>query len=541
MRPMPDQPQLIYLEPDDEITSVVRRLRAADGSSVVIVVPGRSRATSSAVALRLLAQVAAEEKRSLTLVADAATRAVAGEAGIAAFASVAEATSGSAVPDQVSATPRAPIHVVRGLPEGTAPPGALRVAPTERPGAADETMAVRLAPTPGAGGPGRGPRRRFWVPRWPLLAGLLLLALIAGAALLPGATVSITPATQAIAPTAYQLQLPIAGHLSDNLHVTVPGMATGTRSELVPATGSVTFSNWNNAAAVAVPQGTSVSVGGGIAFATSERIVIPAATFSGNSTLVPSKGSVGVTAVASGVTGNVGAGAIDTIDDRTVRGFLRGSPSNKNRLVTNPEVTIGGLETPHTVVQQSDVDAVVAAIQAALASHLAGALTGQPGTVYAGAPATELPIIDVPADLVGKEDTPTFELTGTLAFDRPYVMRTDVEAAALAKLRDDAAAVPDGTSVVADSIKVEIGTATENGPKMTVAVSVTASAAAAIDEVAVRDKVAGMTKDQAEAALADRGQVKIDLWPGWLDRLPRISFRISVKTVAPAPAASPSP
>ena len=100
---MPDEPQLIYLEPDDEITSLVRRLRAAESDSVVVVAPGRSRATSSAVALRLLAQVAAEEKRSLSLVADPGTRALAGEAGIPAFASVAEATSGNEAPDQGAA------------------------------------------------------------------------------------------------------------------------------------------------------------------------------------------------------------------------------------------------------------------------------------------------------------------------------------------------------------------------------------------------------------------------------------------------------
>ena len=536
---MADHPQLIYLEPDDEITSVVRRLRAAEGGTVVIVAPGRSRATSSAVALRLLAQVAAEEARSVSLVADAPTRAVATEAGIAAFASVAEATSG-AMPDQAAATPRAPIRVVRGAFEAAAPPTGTLGPPPPRSGAGDETMPVRLPPAPAAAGSRQGKRPRRLIPRWPWLAGLLVVAVIASAALLPGATVSITPATQAVGPKTYQLHLPIAGHESDELRVIRPGTATGERLEQVAATGVVTFANWNIAAAVAVPQGTSVSNGDGIAFTTTERIVVPPATVSG-STIVPSHGDVSVTAVVPGPTGNVAAEAIDTVDDRLIRGFLRGSPSNKNRLVTNPEATSGGADVTHQVIQQSDVDAVVSAIQTDLAAQLTEVLAAQSDRVYAGAPPTEVPQIDVPVDLVGTEDQATFELTGRLAFDRPYVMRADLDAAARAALEGDSTAAPPGTSILHDSIVVEPGAATVNGEEMTIAVTIRAAAAAAIDEAAVRDQVAGKTKAEAEAALVDQGEVHIELWPDWLDRLPRIGFRITVRTVAPSDGASPSP
>ena len=382
---MPEQPQLIYLEPDDEITSVVRRLRAAEGSSVVIVAPGRSRATSSSVALRLLAQVAAEEKRSLALVADPATRAVAAEAGIPAFASVAEATSGKVALEPAGATPRAPIHVVRGLPESAAG-GAVAglAAASARSGRGDETVAVRLPPPSAGARSGRGLRRRATLPRWPWLAGALLLAAVVAAALLPGATVTITPATQPVGPKAYQLQLPVAGHQTGNLSVTSPGTATGVRLEQIAATGTVTFFNWN-IVAVPVEQGTQVSVGGTIAFNTVERVVVQRARINGT-TITPGQGNVGVVAVAPGPAGNVAAAAIDRVDDAGVRSKLRGSPDNPNRLVTNMEPTAGGLETPHPVIQQSDVDAAVAALQADLASQLAAALAGHPDRFFAGPP-----------------------------------------------------------------------------------------------------------------------------------------------------------
>lgn len=531
---MVDQPQLIYLEPDDEITSVVRRLRAAESGTVVIVAPGRSRATSSAVALRLLAQVAAEEARSVSLVADAPTRAVAAEAGIAAFASVAEATSG-AVPDHAGATPRAPIRVVRGAPEVGAPTGP-QPAPAPRSGAGDETMPVRLPPPATGSGQRRG--RRTPVPRWPWLAGLLIFAVIVGAALLPSATVSITPATQAVGPKAYQVHLPVAGHQSDELQATRPGTATGNHPQLVAAVGTVTFFNWSGVS-VEVPRGTPVSVGGTIVFNTVERIVVPKGHFQPQA---PGQKAVGVVAAIAGVSGNVAAEAINSVDDSTVNFYLRGGFSdNTNRLVINFEATGGGLETPHAVIQQGDVDGVVAAIEADLAAQLADALGGHPDRVYTGAPEGEVPQVVVPSDLVGTEDRATFELTGTLSFDRAYVLESDLDAAARAALGGDASAAPPGTSILPDSIAVEAGAATLNGDQVTVAVTVSAAAAAAIDEASIRDRVAGKTVAEAKAALVGEGAVRIELWPDWLDRLPRIPFRIVVRTVAPSIGASPSP
>src|SRR5437016_3792452 len=59
--------QILYLEPDDEIPSVVRRVRESELPRVVLVAPGRSKATSSAIGLRLLARHATEVGRQLSL------------------------------------------------------------------------------------------------------------------------------------------------------------------------------------------------------------------------------------------------------------------------------------------------------------------------------------------------------------------------------------------------------------------------------------------------------------------------------------------
>lgn len=536
MSPVDGEPQLLYLEPDDEITSVIRRLRGADAGRIVLVAPGRSRATSSVVALRLLQRAAAETGRSVALVADASTRSLAGEAGIAAFASVADATSPTPSPAEPMTPTRAPIHVVRGA-GGARPQPPRPIAATD---GMDETVAVHLPPPAGAaGGPGRGRRRARGLPRWPWLVALLIVALALGAALLPGATVRIAAATLPVGPVSIPVTVDVAGHVADELEVTKPGTATGERLEEVAATGTVTFTNWS-LVAVEIPQGTRVSVGGTTAFSTLERFVIQRGRFNGK-VIQPGQGSVGVVAVVPGPDGNVGGDAIDTVDDDGVRLFLRGSPDNPNRLVTNSDPTTGGVETPHTVIQQSDVDAVVAAIEADLRSQLDAALAREPDRLYAAAPQVEVPTIEIPDELVGTEDQPTFELGGRLTFDRAYGSRAQAEATASSALLTLGDEVPAGTAIVADSIQVDLGPATLAGERLDVSASVTAAAAAKIDEAQVRDRIAGMTVAEAKAELAPLGEVDVDLWPAWVDRLPRLTFRIDIREEVQTPTESPGP
>ncbi|MEO8638766.1 MAG: baseplate J/gp47 family protein [Chloroflexota bacterium] len=530
---MDDEPQLLYLEPDDEITSVIRRLRGADAGRVVLVAPGRSRATSSVVALRLLQRAAAETGRSVALVADASTRSLAGEAGIAAFASVADATSPTPSPAEPMTPMRAPIHVVRGA--GGARPQPARPIPATD--GMDETVAVHLPPPAGGtGAAGRGRKRARGLPRWPWLVALLVVALAAGAALLPGATVTITPATTPVGPVSIPVTVDVAGHVAAQLESTKPGAATGVRPEQIPASGTVTFFNWNTVA-VEIAQGTHVSVGGSIAFVTLERIVVPRGKF--GAPIEPGQKNVAVSAVVAGVGGNVAAGAIDTIDDASVRLFLRGFPDNPNRLVTNTDPTTGGAETSHAVIQQADVDAVVAAIEADLRAQLDAALAGEADRLYAAPPAEEVPTIEVPEGLVGTEDQGTFELKGTLTFDRAYGSRAEAEATASSAFLTLTDQVPPGTAIVADSIRVDLAPATLAGERLDLTASVTAAAAAEIDEAQMRDRIAGLTVPEAKAELAPQGDVEVDLWPAWLDRLPRLTFRIDITEEVQTPTESP--
>ena len=82
---------IVYLDPDDEITSAATRIRTADGVRVGLVLPFGSRVATSRINFRLLAREAQANGRRLDIVApDASARALAASAGLPVFGSVAE-------------------------------------------------------------------------------------------------------------------------------------------------------------------------------------------------------------------------------------------------------------------------------------------------------------------------------------------------------------------------------------------------------------------------------------------------------------------
>ncbi len=553
---MTDDAKLIYLEPDDEITTVVRRLREADGARVILVAPGRTKATTSAVGLRLLAGVAREDGREIVLVGDAGARSLAGEAGIAAVASVAEARSlhPGATPSVDLAPERARISVVRGerraaLSTRSAQPPSVASAGSAPPvSRLDETLPVPVLkpppPTP------RRRRERPFAPqpatrRPPSAIGLAAMALVlvagvAGAAVvLPGATVHIAPVTQPIGPFTYLVPLPVAGLETGTLTASADGTATGDDPQLVAATGSVTLLNYNSVP-VEIPKGLAVS-GGGARFLTQELATAPKARFTGQR-IRPGEVSVRVTAADPGPGGNVAAEVIDTIENRLVDFYLT-FPGADARHVINPEATSGGAESHRPKVEQADVDTVVSTLQRDIAAQLDAVHAANPDRLYATAGAPQ-PEIAIPNDLVGRVGEATFSLQATLAYSLPYVVRDDATAGARGPLDADAGAIPSGMQVVPDSVTVTLGDAVADGSTMTVQATVTGAVAAAIDPDAIRRLVADRTPEEARTALAGFGASRIDLWPGWVDRVTGLGWRIAVdieSAAVPAASASPNP
>ena len=238
---MSEEATLLYLETDDEVTSVARRVREAGGERVVLVAPGRSRATSSVVALRLLARIAEEADRRLAVVGDALTRSLAAEAGLDAYASVEDARTAVPAPAEAAQARRASIHVVRGdapLGTETVALGALSTAGLTHDGTETRAVPVVRATTSSDGASRRA------IPLAVLLGGLAAIVVgagVLGATVLPAATVTVVPASEPLGPVAYEIRIDDPVEQRGTVEATAPVTATGTYPIQVAATGVVVF------------------------------------------------------------------------------------------------------------------------------------------------------------------------------------------------------------------------------------------------------------------------------------------------------------
>jgi hypothetical protein len=536
-----DEPTLVYLEADDEITAVVRRVRAADAARVVVVAPGRARATSSAVALRLLARVGGEEGRQVVVVGDALTRSLAVEAGLPAFGTVDEARDASLdAPVPVAEEPRhAAIHVVRGAAtDDTVATPVVEAAAQPRPGAMDETRAVpvrRPAPPAPAGRtrtPARSRRRSLGLAAVLGLVGALLVAgIVAGATLLPTATVTIVPRSVPVNAT-YELIVADPDRESGTVEARAAIVASGSYEVLEPGGGTVTFRNFN-IGTVEVPAGTLVAAGEQ-AFETTETVAVPSGSLTSSGTIAAGEGSAPVLAAAPGPGGNVEAGAIDTVLSRNVAARLRGFPQNNARLVINAEPTTGGVDASGPEITEADVDAAVVALRAEL-RRLADAASPDPG---GGRLAVETdpeePAIEVPEDLVGTRDVPETEIAGTLAWEVVVVDPDDLEDEAAGRLASDPL-LPEGHDLRPESVSVELGAPVLRGGEVVVAAAVDALTTPRIERDEILARIIGRSAPEAELALADLGEADVTLWPGWVATVPELEFRVDVRVEAQEP------
>ncbi len=157
-------------------------------------------------------------------------------------------------------------------------------------------------------------------------------------------------------------------------------------------------------------------------------------------------------AVGPGPAGNVAAGAIDRVVDRQLDARLQDSfreSASRESPILSP--TAGGTESSGPDIKKEDVDAATAAVRKDLEAQLAKALGDRSGRL---SPVSEppAPVITVAKGLVGTRDQPTFEVSGSLAYDDRSVRIADVEAAAAKRLSSDGAVIPAGTQLLPDAI-----------------------------------------------------------------------------------------
>jgi hypothetical protein len=239
-----------------------------------------------------------------------------------------------------------------------------------------------------------------------------------------------------------------------------------------------------------------------------------------------------VVAAAAGPAANVEAGAIDEFVDPQMDARLRGFPENPEPRVTNPEPTTGGTDEAGTEITEDDVAAAVETLRAELV-RLADEERPELGDdmhVVDVAPAE--PQIEVPDDLVGTRDVDQVEISGSLAWEVVAIDTGAMETDAANRLEADPG-IPDGHQLMPGSVDVELGAPRLDGDRVVAEVVVTGSTAPELDPAVVRGRVSGLSEAEARLALADLGEADVVLWPGWVESVPELDWRVEVRIAEP--------
>ena len=265
------------------------------------------------------------------------------------------------------------------------------------------------------------------------------------------------------------------------------------------------------ASAVVIPVGTAVTDTRSLVYMTMD----PA-------TIQPPGGSASVAVRASE------QGARWNAPPQTLTSFAGDNSYGTDLTVTNPSAISGGLDgRPALMIQQSDYDAVVTALNAKVSQELGAALFAKAqGSDYVGDPH---PVITVVSDHAVGDETPTFTITITAADGATAFSEYQANAIMLAALK---AKVPAGQKLTDDRIQY-IYQSNQAAPGADIVVTGKADGyiLPTLSAESVRSQVRGLSATEAARSLqraAPGSRVEIRISPPVVPWLPVVGDHISV-------------
>jgi len=578
---------ILYLEVDEEIPSVIDKLKQQTTEQVVLVVPAGAALLSSVVNVKLLKRAAEKAKKRLGIITtDPIGRHVVGQVGIPILASVkdrrpiesariakpADAETadldlrptesadeqgvavhhygeGSAEPEPIkhgqpklaaslgfAARPLVETAVkspampkVDPEPEPITPP---HHEPVEEPVKIPSYVA---ASTPQL----TGKVRRKGSLRWKLLVGLAIAALLAtsgaSAYYLPHATVNLTVVTEPYQSTVNVTVDTSKQSISDSTGKTMSGdhvEATGTSTKSVTTTGKKDVGtpasgtvNFSNGLgqSVKLTKGTAMTASG-LTFTLSADVTIPAATAS-----VDGSGSVvvnpGTTTGSVGASAPGDAGNLASGTTLTLQGVSSSVQSKVS--ATAAGAFTGGTSKQVNVVSQTDLDqAKQSATDDATTQakqSAAGSLTGK--TVLDSATRVSV-VTETPSAKVGDEGDNVSDAL-TVKYEAIVFDDAQFRSTVATQLNQS---VPAGKMVVltsADQVTTSATNTDWSAGTLALSSAVTTQLSSEIDTTALTKSLQGKSLSAATGILAKQSaiqQASVDVRPGWFPWLP---FRAS--------------
>ncbi len=553
----------LYLEPDEEITSVVDRLREIDDIEVAIVVPKRAGLLQSIVNLKLLRYQGEQLKKRISLVTtDKTGRNLASAVGLTVYQKLPEGSdikeaavkepAGTPVPityrqktarraPEAAASPRRPAMAKQPLAEPPATPTA--AAPSEatppqeptKPAAKATSSTKRRLPKPRV--PKLAVPASWRKRRWPLLAAVLLACATAGIAaaaiVLPKATITVTPKTDpfsaevpvtfsaratALDPAAKVIPAKVIEVTTD---ATVEQPATGSKESGGKATGQITVVN-----TLSRPQ----SLVARTRFQSSDGRIYRAQ--SGLS--VPAKDQAAVTVVADdgGEAGNLPAGtrlAIPGLTGDAVYGQVDTALTGGTSSPT-PEVSDADVEKAKVAVASQAAKTAVEQAKPKLA--VGYRVNDQIATTNVANVRVNPPV----GSQVGK-----FTLTATVRISYFSYPDGDLQQVVSGELKGK---IPSGTDLVADSASQQFVIGQASGDRLSGSMVIAAATTQALSKDQIKQAVSGKSPAAAESALQQTGKVsgtQIKLSPFWVRSVPTRQNKIVIRYVSGMPQPSPQP
>ncbi len=380
-------------------------------------------------------------------------------------------------------------------------------------------------------------------------AAIVALALLVGAVgavvFLPAADITVTPREEPIGPIELTVradpdalsvdpdqQVVPAERLEIPVEVTQSFTTTGRRVEEEAASGEVTFSNLDFTSENTIASGSVVSTQSGVRFRTTTALTVDRAKLVGLQ-IVPTEASVSVAAVDPGPAGNVEPNTIVVVPAAEDPTSLK---------VRNRAATSGGTHEEFPQIAQADLDAATEALQPLLADAFMAAVSDGGGrsenaevfeeTAVLG---EATPTVD-PATLLGKEQE-SFDLglraTGTVIAVDDSPVEDIAESRLLANVGAD-------YKLVDGSIEISHGDPTVVDGQVSFPVTAKAARVRLLDAAELLPLVKGLSVADAEAALAEYGEIDVNTWPDWVSSVPTMDSRVTISIVGQTTESAPT-
>lgn len=528
----------IYIDVDDDITSIVGRVQSSSKKIIALVLPKRSTVFQSLVNMKLLKKVASQNDKNIVLItSEASLMPLAGAAGVYVASNLNSKPfiPPSPVKDQINKLdegpdPKTPIGDVTGQPEESIEVDNSQPAVATTPKASDKP----------ASNAGKQNGKKMKVPNFDkfrkkllivaLFAVLLIGSLIWAIFLSPHATVTLKTQASEI-PANFQFTADASASSVDTSANIVPASkqeksvsqnekstATEKKDMGSKAGGTITFKNCSNNPVI-VPAGTGVS-SGDQTYITQKPVSMSDGNFDfGGECKSTGSHTASVSVVAQNNGDRYNSGA----RDYSVNGF--------SSLSASGSAMTGGSSKMVTVVSKTDVEAAKQRIESkkdGIKSELRDKLK-KDGYI--------------PLEESFTDNSPTYNISPAVGSEANEVtVSADIKYSMLGIKEDDI------KKLIAQHVKDRIkgdnqtilseGLATasykvekSNGDKTPITIDTVVSVGPDINQDELKSMIAGKKKNEAQELISSRPgiiEASVNIKPSWASKIPKNNSKISI-------------